>query len=134
MKLFLAIFTSLSSYFYLKGTALAVGLDPCVGLTPPFKSLCDITGGNLSTTIGRLIQAIFVIAAIIALFYLIYGGIKWITSEGDKEKVANARRHIIAALLGLIIVFLSYFLLSIILGLFGISFTNLVIPTISPTL
>ena len=107
-------------------------INPVSGLSQgPFAGLAKITGDNMGVTIGRRTTAIFVIAAIIALLYLIYGAIKWIISEGDKQKVADARNHIIAALVGLIIVFLSYFILSLVLGLFGVSFSSLQIPTIT---
>lgn len=133
MKKLGSILASALSYLTLAPAAFAdTSINPIDGLTNNFRGLANITGNNLGTTIGRLITAIFVIAAIIALFYLIYGAIKWIISEGDKQKVADARNHIIAAIVGLVIVFLSFFILSIILGLFGISFENLVIPKITP--
>lgn len=107
-----------------------------VNACPPgeqFNALCNLTFGNGSGLIGNLITFIFVIAIILALGYLIYGGIRWILSQGDKGKVDAARQHIIAALIGLIVVFLSYFLLNIVLTFFGIpqGIKGLVIPNIT---
>ncbi|MCL4354892.1 hypothetical protein M1349_05525 [Patescibacteria group bacterium] len=131
MKRIGSVLTSAASYLILAPTVLAVtNANPSEGLEGPFAGLGKI-GENLGGTIGRLITAIFVIAAIISLFYLIYGAVKWIISEGDKQKVADARNHIIAALVGLVIVFLSYFIMSIILGIFGLSFNDLQIPKIT---
>ncbi|MBI2442554.1 MAG: hypothetical protein HYV40_01440 [Candidatus Levybacteria bacterium] len=56
---------------------------------------------------------------ILALFYLIYGGIQWITSSGDKQKVAAARNRMIYAIIGLVIIFLSIFLVNLVLYIFG---------------
>jgi TRAP-type C4-dicarboxylate transport system permease small subunit len=74
-----------------------------------------------------------VLAVIIALLYLLYGGIKWITSRGEKAEVEAARNHIMAAILGLIVVFLAIFLVTVILAAFGIKLDQLQIPTITGT-
>ena len=92
-------------------------------------TLCKL-GLNPSKTIGNLIFFVVLIAIVVALLYLLYGGVKWITSRGEKDQVEAARNHIIAAIVGLIVVFLAIFVLSIILAAFGITFDKLVIPTI----
>ncbi|MCL4386850.1 pilin [Patescibacteria group bacterium] len=132
MKKIGSILAPALSYLAITPTVLAgdTNADPSKGLPPPFDRLVNLTT-NFGETVGKLITAIFVIATIISLFYLIYGAVKWIISEGDKQKVADARNHIIAALVGLVIVFLSYFILSIILGIFGIKFEDLKIPAIT---
>lgn len=107
-------------------------LDPCLNMTPPWDSLCDISTADLPTVISNTILVIFIVAALVALFFLIWGGIKWVMSGGDKAKVEVARSTIIAALIGLVVTFLSFFILQLILGLFGLSLTNLVIPQIIP--
>ena len=50
---------------------------------------------------------------------LIWGGIEWVLSAGDKEKVANARKRIIASLVGLVIIALAYFILKIVGPIFA---------------
>lgn len=98
-----------------------------------FGNLCNQNAATLGPTVGKLISAAFVIAIIIALGYLIYGGVKWILSEGDKTKVEESRNHVIAAVIGLIVVFLSYFLLNLVIGLFlgqGASLSNLQFPSL----
>jgi hypothetical protein len=72
----------------------------------------------------------------VALLYLIYGGFRWLVSSGDKAQVASAREHLVAAIIGLVIIFLSYFILNLILGFFlgnGASLSNLTIPTLHLT-
>ena len=67
----------------------------------------------------------------LTLVFLIVGGIKWVVSGGDKAKVESARGTIIAAIIGLIIVFLSFFIIQILFNLFGIgSIQELETPTI----
>ena len=88
-------------------------INPCA--SNDFLVLCD---ASLSGGFGGILTAVFVIAILLALAWLIYGGIRWILSQGDKGKVDSARQHIIAALIGLIIVFLAYFLINIVTQLF----------------
>lgn len=89
-------------------------------------------GGKLLTqTLPILIQFIFIIAVLLALLFLIFGGFKWITSGGDKAGVEGARGMIVAALVGLVVVFLSYFLLTLLLQIFtGATLSNLQLPKI----
>jgi len=128
MKKFLALPIAIASTFAVALPALADSINTC----PPdqFSGLCNLSFSN--GLIGTLITFAFVIAIILALAWLIYGGIRWILSQGDKGKVDSARQHIIAALIGLIIVFLSYFLLNIVLTFFGIpnGISGLTIPSI----
>ena len=86
---------------------------------------------DLGQVLGFVVTIAFVIAVLIALFFLLWGGIKWITSGGDKGGVEAARNQIIAAVIGLIIVFLSFFILNLVLGLFGLSLFDLKLPTIT---
>lgn len=59
-------------------------------------------------------------AGIIAFFVLIWGGIGWILSGGDKEGTEKARKRITGALIGLAIVFSAYALLYLVSSIFGI--------------
>ena len=96
-------------------------------------TLCLLGGENAPKTIQNIVVFFTVLAVVIALLYLLYGGIKWITSRGEKTEVEAARNHIIAAIVGLIVVFLAIFIVSIVLAAFGLSFTQLTIPQIGPT-
>lgn len=67
--------------------------------------------------------AIFLIVGVVTcLVFIVLGGIQWTSSEGDKSKVTAARSKIIYAILGLIIMFLAFFIMSIIGGTFGVKF------------
>ncbi len=96
-----------------------------------FGGLCKLTLSDFSGIVATLIQVVFVIGVIIALGFLIFGGIQWIMSGGDSKKVDASRQMIVAALIGLAIMFLSFFILNILLGFFGINLTNLTLPTLT---
>lgn len=128
----LALALSLTAYFSLASVALAdQPLNACG--SGQFNKLCNLDAGNFGGIVGSIIQLVFVIAVVVALFYLVYGGFRWLISTGDKGKVTEAREHIIAAIIGLVIIFLAYFIINIILGFFvsGTSLSNLTIPSLT---
>jgi len=67
---------------------------------------------------------------LVAFGFLIFGGIKWISSGGDKEQTAKAQSTITAALIGLVIVFAAWAIIKLIETFFGISILTLTIPSV----
>lgn len=115
-------------FFSQTGNAFAdETVDPCAGSN--FNVLCNASPIH---TLSGIITAVFVLALVLTLAYLIYGGIRWVLSQGDKVKVDAARSHIIQALVGMILIFLSYFLLNAISQMFFQQ--NLANITIIPTI
>ena len=121
-KIVSALSLTTASFLTLAPSAFAAN-TLCPNASGPFNGLCNQTIGTL---IGPLVSLIFVVAVVAALLYLVYGGFKWLTSGGDKAAVAGAREHIIAAIIGLVIIFLSYFILSILVQFFipNFNFSN----------
>ena len=60
-------------------------------------------------------------AIFLAVVYLIYGGIRWITSRGDKVGVESARKHIVAAIIGLVVVLGTFFVINVLFSILGTS-------------
>ena len=114
-------------------TPVPNSINPCENPTGIAAALCSLGGAQTATTIKNIVVLFVVLAVIIALLYLLYGGIKWIMSRGDKTEVESARNHIVAAIVGLVVVFLAIFIISIVLSVFGLNITQVVIPTIGPT-
>lgn len=83
---------------------------------------------SISWLISNGLKVLMGGAAIIAFFFLIMGGIQWITSGGDKTNTQAARDKITAALIGLAIVAVAYALMSLVGRFFGIDPFNLDIP------
>ena len=78
---------------------------------------------GFATSIGSLISGllnfVMLIAALLVFLYLIWGGIEWITSGGDKSKTEGARNKITAAIIGLIVLAASYAILQLALNFLG---------------
>lgn len=79
---------------------------------------------NIGTLIKGALQGALLVSAILVFAYLIWGGIQWITSGGDKGKTQEARDRITAALVGLAIVASAWAIMLIIQYFFGISVLN----------
>lgn len=58
--------------------------------------------------ISRIITIILSILGVIFLGLTIYGGIVWMTAQGNEEKVTKAKELITEAVIGLIIVIAAY--------------------------
>lgn len=68
---------------------------------------------------------IFLIAGVIvSILAIIWGGIQWTTSGGDKQKLAAARAHITWAIVGLVIMLISFIIVNAFSYLFGVSLLN----------
>ena len=119
------IFSLIALHFSLALPAHAQSINPCPrGGGGQFGTLCGYDASTLGDIIRNGITILFIVATIAALFFLVFGGIKWITSGGDKAGVESARNMIVAALVGLVIAFLAYFIVQIIFQLFGLDFAG----------
>ena len=87
-----------------------------IGIKPPSA----ITTGdiNINQLIAFVINALIVVGIVLSLVFLLYGGIRWIISGGDKAKVDTARSTIVASIVGLIIVILAWVIINSILLIF----------------
>jgi hypothetical protein len=77
---------------------------------------------NISLLLNRAIRFAMVLAIILALIFIIWGGIQWIVSGGDKSANEAARNRIVAAIVGLIIVAASWAIMSLVAQFLGIDF------------
>ena len=98
----------------------------------PFAVLC-FQAGSISGIIGAAITFIFIVAVVIALFYLLFGAVRWIFSGGDKAAVDSARGTIVAAIVGLVILFLTFLLINVLLAFFNVNIGSITVPTIPTT-
>lgn len=98
-----------------------------IGATEQFSVLNNVT---IASVISAIIVIVLVIAAIIFFFMLVLGGIKWITSGGDKAQTESARNQITAALIGLVIVFAAWAIVNLVSTFFGVNIFQLNIPNI----
>ncbi len=75
---------------------------------------------NIGTLIKGAVQGALLVSALLVFMFLIWGGIQWISSGGDKGKTQEARDRITAALVGLAVVASAWAVMLIIQYFFGI--------------
>ncbi len=68
--------------------------------------------------------------ALIFFFMFIIGGIRWITSGGDKAAMEGSHSQVTNALIGLAILLSAFAIIQLIGSIFGISLTEIKLPTI----
>jgi hypothetical protein len=66
------------------------------------------TDPTITSIIGTVISAALGMLGVIFLGLVIYGGILWMTSEGEEAKVEKARKIITDSIIGLIVVMAAY--------------------------
>lgn len=64
----------------------------------------------ISDIASRVIGIILVVAAVLAVLFLMYSGIVYITSAGNAERAKAARAGIINAIIGIIIILGAFFI------------------------
>jgi hypothetical protein len=80
----------------------------------------NVQGITITQIVSAALLLILVVAAIIFFFMLVIGGVRWITSGGDKAQTEAARNQITAALIGLVIVFAAWAIANLVEIFFGI--------------
>jgi hypothetical protein len=91
-----------------------------VGSLRPSGSGDDFTAANADQQIrdisGSIIDTVLLIAGILAVIYLIYSGVQYITSSGNTEKTKSARQGIINAVIGIVVITAAFFIVRFAVG------------------
>jgi len=87
---------------------------------------------NIGNLVNAGIRLAILVAAVLTLAFLIWGGIEWITSGGDKSKYEAARNRITAALVGLAIVAAAWAIMTLVTQFLGFNdpWTNFNVPSV----
>lgn len=91
--------------------------DPNITIPQP----ANIKIGDIGMLISALVGTLLIVAALLAFFFLILGGIQWITSGGDKAGMEAARNKITHAIVGLIIVGAAWAVMILVQNFLGVT-------------
>jgi hypothetical protein len=116
----------------MKQNLLAQIVNPALPSSIGNNSDPNAGGKGLGMLIGNIVGAIMIIAFLLAFFYLMTGGVQWLTSGGEKAQLENARNKIIHAIIGLIIIAAVWAVMNIVGPFLGLNFPNLNLPSITP--
>lgn len=69
---------------------------------------------SLQKIVSFAVGALLTVSILLAFFFVLFGGLKWMLSQGDKKQVEEAQKTLTYAIIGLVIVLLSFFILNLI--------------------
>lgn len=79
----------------------------------------------VANLVSNLASLALTAGGIIFFVLLVWGGLEWLTSGGDKGKTETAQKRISSALIGLVILVTSWALYQLVLSVLGINMTDL---------
>lgn len=75
--------------------------------------------GDFKVLLLRIVNFFLTFLGVIAVLMVIYGGILYITAQGDSGKADKGKKIIMYAIVGIVIIMLSFALINTVLGGFG---------------
>lgn len=122
-------------FFICFSPILAAPLGPIVPQGDSYDSgdyeLNDVV--EMGVTVSNIILGV---VGSLALLMFVYGGIMMVISAGNTEKVSKAKGIIMAAVIGLGIVFASYLIIKFVMGALGVTWqgntSSITLTTIPP--
>ncbi len=122
-KIIIAL-TLLAGLFAFAGLALAQGAD--LGLS--YGNATGLVATDPRLIVGNIIRIALGFLGVIAIGLIIYGGFLWMTASGDEEKITTAKKVLVSAVIGLLIILSAFaiatFILNSILNATGVSTTG----------
>lgn len=70
--------------------------------------------------ITNIINAALAFAGLAALILIIYAAFQYTTSKGDQAKIDSAKKTLTYAIMGLVVIFLSFFIVTLISQITGV--------------
>ncbi len=85
-------------------------------LSSDFGDTTGLGQEDLDTTIAQLIRVVLAFLGVIAVIIVLIGGFQWMTAGGSDERVAEAKKRLIAGVIGLAIILAAYAITSFVVS------------------
>lgn len=122
IRIFLATLLLLFTFTPALVSAAGCNTDDTTSTKSAITSGADCASGNsdktpqsLDTTAKGILNILSSVVGVAAVFMIILGGLRYITSGGDPEKVKTAKKTLIYAIVGLAIVALTQAIVHLVL-------------------
>jgi hypothetical protein len=98
-------------------------VDCGTGFVKTDTGLCLPEGTNTDLSVvelvTRIINFLLAVAAIVAIFFIIIGGFRYIISAGNPDQAKAGKQTLFNAVIGLAIIILSYVIVTVVNNAFG---------------
>lgn len=84
--------------------------------TSNLNNLLVYSTKNVYETVSNIINIILSFLGALAILLFLYAGFKWLTSQGNTDKIDEAKKLMGAAVMGIAIIFAAYALSTFIIG------------------
>lgn len=101
------IYTYALRLAFLAPLALAARANAGPSLDFPVN-FADFSTADIKDTIENIVRIIVGFLGIITVLIILAGGLKWMTSGGNEEKIGEAKKLIASGVIGLVIVLAAY--------------------------
>ncbi len=98
----------LAAFYGMVGFASTALAQTESGILNPLDKPATASTTNLRQGVANIINYILMFLGLIAVAYIIWAGIKMVTSGGNESKVKEGQKTITYAVVGLLVIFLSY--------------------------
>jgi hypothetical protein len=88
----------------------------CVPNSPFTNPNALVNSGDASSLAVKIIKILLYFAAIVAVIMMIIGGYYVMTAQGNATQAANGRKTLTNAIVGLVIIILSYFIIQVVIN------------------
>jgi len=112
---YLAVFVLIVAVFVL--TAQLVSAQASLGIEVGVNT--GLGTADLKTIIVRIVQVLLGFLGIAAVVVIIYGGYIWMTAAGNEEKVAQAKKILVNAIIGLTVILAAFAIVTYVVNKFG---------------
>ena len=92
--------------------AMIISALPAIVLAADVPTAVSPVSGSEGLTaadiVTNLVNYILGFAAAIAVLFLVYGGVKYMSSQGNEDNIAGAKHTILYSVIGLLVIVLSF--------------------------
>jgi len=109
---FSAVLFMAAVFFVLPGMAHAARVDLGLG----YASATGLATTDIRTMVGNVLKGFFALLGVVAVLLILYAGVIWMTAAGNEEKISQAKKILINATIGLLIMMAAYAITAFIFG------------------
>jgi hypothetical protein len=114
---FLILTLVIAGGFLIVGSVHAQNLPPAdLGLNANVENAIGLPSTDIRVIVAKIIRVALGLLGIVALGLILYAGFMWMTAGGNEERIAEAKKILINATIGLAIILSSYAITSFIIN------------------